>query len=160
LIFSFSFSFPLFVVTQESTVFNLAHAYRKERFLEHAIVCLERCLALKESSSAYSALAFCLHLQAMTLPLTRRDETNTLLHQAIDTYHQSLAKKPDDAFSSEMLAKALGDALEQTDFFVASEIDVASKNSGGVILRGNQSSIWTDDGLSLSVESASDMEMA
>jgi hypothetical protein len=148
-------------------MFNLAHAYRKERFLEHAMVCLERCLALKDSSSAYTALAFCMHLQAMTLPYARRDETNTLLHQAIDTYHQSLAKKPDDAFSSEMLTKALGDALEQADFFVGTSnhqeyednILSSSKNSGGVPLRGNQSSIWTDDGLSLSVETASDMEM-
>jgi tetratricopeptide (TPR) repeat protein len=143
---------------QESTVFNLAHAYRKERFFEHAIVCLERCLALKESSSGYSALAFCLHLQAMSIPISRRDEANVLLHQAIDTYHQSLAKKPDDAFSSEMLAKALGDALDQTEFFVGvdsssskeQDIDVStSKNSDNVLFRGNhQSSIWTDDGLS------------
>ena len=70
-----------------------------------------------------------------------------------------------------MLAKALGDALEQTDFFVSNqENDVSvdnvhnmpgmspsvSKNSGA---RANQSSIWTDDGLSLSVESASDIDM-
>lgn len=154
-------------------MFNLSHAYRKKFYFDHAAVCLERCLALKESSSAYAALAFCLHTHAMALPLDRKEDTNALLHRAIDTYHQSLAKKPDNAFSSEMLSKALGDALEQTDFFVSDQENnvsgdnlhgmpglstSASRNSAGA--RGNPSSIWTDDGLSLSVESASDIDMA
>jgi tetratricopeptide (TPR) repeat protein len=156
-------------------MFNLAHAYRKERLYEHAIECLERCLALKESSSAYSALAFCMHLHAMSLPFSRKDETNQLLHGAIDTYHQALAKKPDAAFSSEMLAKALGDALEQTDFFLSNqENDAAGTNVSGMsagvastpskhMMFGrpsHASSIWTDDGLSLSQESASDIDMS
>ncbi|KAG7351602.1 expressed tetratricopeptide repeat protein [Nitzschia inconspicua] len=172
----------------ESTLFNLSHAYRKQRLYDHAIVCLERCLALKESSSAYSALAYCLHLQAMSLPLSQTDESNALLHQAIDTYHQALSKKPDAAFSSEMLSKALSDALEQTDFFASnqendaggnnnnssSNIDVhdgisgesfassklSNRDGGPTSSRLNQSSLWTDDGLSLSVESASDIDMS
>jgi tetratricopeptide (TPR) repeat protein len=112
---------------QEPTLFNLAHAYRKERFFEHAIVCLERCLALKESSSAYSALGFCLHLQSMSKPALAKEETNLLLQQAIDTYHQALAKKPDAAFCSEMLTKALGNTLEMRDFFVDDQ-DVGDGN--------------------------------
>jgi anaphase-promoting complex subunit 6 len=158
----------------EPTLFNLAHAYRKERQFEHAVVCLERCLALKESSSVYSALAFCLHLHAMSMPISQNSESSVLLHQAIDTYHQALAKKPDAAFSSEMLYKALGDALEQTDFFASNqENDAAGDNASD--LRGmsaassskvptdgrpSRSSMWTDDGLSLSVESASDIDMS
>ncbi|KAL3912067.1 MAG: hypothetical protein SGARI_001339 [Bacillariaceae sp.] len=100
----------------EPTLYNLAHVYRKERFFDHAVVCLERCIALKESSSAYSALGYVLHLQAMTC--TEKQDTNLLLQQAIDTYHQALAKKPDAAFCTEMLTKALGNALETTNFFV------------------------------------------
>ena len=107
----------LCVFPKEPTLFYPAHAYHKERFFDHAVVCLERCLALKETSSAFSALGFCLHLHAMTMPLSRREEANVLLHQAIDTYHQSLAKKPDAAFCTEMLAKALVGALNETDFF-------------------------------------------
>jgi len=123
----------------EPTLFNLAHAYRKERMYDAAIICLEQCSALKESSSAHSALGYCLHLQSMVVGTTtryrpkhsqlqahlnlkedraRRSRSNKLLHQSIDAYHQSLAQKPDDPFASEMLQKALSDALEQTDFFM------------------------------------------
>ena len=113
----------------EPTLFNLAHAYRKERMYDAAVICLEQCLALKESASAHSALGYCLHLQSMVVltnhrnvhshhPKDDRDRSNRLLHRSIDAYHQSLAKKPDDPFASEMLQKALGDALEQTDFFL------------------------------------------
>eukprot|EP00536_Pseudo-nitzschia_multiseries_P000248 jgi/Psemu1/178061/e_gw1.3.92.1 len=48
----------------EPTLFNLAHAYRKLRRFDAAIICLEQCLALKETASAHSALGYCLHLQS------------------------------------------------------------------------------------------------
>jgi tetratricopeptide (TPR) repeat protein len=169
----------------EPTLFNLATAYRKLRYFEHAIVCLERCLSIKESASAYSALGFCYHLQAMSMMTTttppRSNDANVLLHQAIDTYHQSLSKKPDDPFCSEMLQKALGDALESTNFFLADTEDgeddgdedvdgMAYGVDGGIPPRssmgaasaaGQSSSMWTEDGLSLSVESSSsDVDMS
>ena len=201
----------------EPTLFNLAHAYRKERRFDAAVICLEQCLALKESASAYSALGYCLHLQSMAISTRAftvkrkqrssnkadRDRSNRLLHKAIDSYHQSLAKKPDDPFASEMLQKALGDALEQTDFFlndddVAEVVDdagdedyehgaiptsppkgqraqhlgkkaattprpprgslgsLASAASGMGFATADQSSLWTEDGLSVSVDSGND----
>lgn len=133
-------------------------------------------MALKETSSAYAALGFCLHLQAMTMPLSRREEAKVLLHQAIDTYHQSLAKKPDAAFGTEMLAKALGDALNETDFFMTNVVDDGGDphqqelpgevdemfgslpSTHWSTSRGIRDD-WTKDGLSLSVESASDVDM-
>ena len=129
----------------ESTLFNLAHAYRKERRFDAAVICLEQCLALKETASVHSALGYCLHLQSMVISTRNlvarrkqqrfrarpsveeehlkqeRNRSNRLLHMAIDAYHQSLAKKPDDPFASEMLQKVLGDALEQTDFFLSDD---------------------------------------
>ncbi len=131
----------------EPTLFNLAHAYRKERCFDAAAICLEQCLALKESASAHSALGYCLHLQSIVLSTTRgnqtiskadRDKSNRLLHKAIDSYHQSLAKKPDDPFASEMLQKALGDALEQTDFFLSDDDVVADEPHDSGILASPQ----------------------
>jgi hypothetical protein len=177
------FPFSCCVLPKEPTLFNLAHAYRKERFFDHAVVCLERCLALKETSSAFSALGYCLHLHAMTMPLSRREEAKVLLHQAIDTYHQALAKKPDAAFCTEMLAKALGDALNETDFFMTSVLDdggdpqhlqhqqqqqqlkgevgemFGSLSSTNLSASRGIGDDWAKDGLSLSVESASDVDM-
>jgi hypothetical protein len=105
-----------------------------------------------------------------------------LLHQAIDTFHQSLAKKPDAAFCTEKLAKALGDALNETDFFMTSvgrrrrsTTTTTSSSSAAATRRSRRNgwlSIvnqfvdiswiggdWAKDGLSLSVESASDVDM-
>ena len=161
-------------------------------------------------------------------PKDDRDRSNRLLHRSIDSYHQSLAKKPDDPFASEMLQKALGDALEQTDFFLDDDDMVNVNNNtemhnssavsalpspAGAPMYGNtptttmssrrqnhhhhhqqtattdtarrsslgshtslstttgigggdgggggvdQSSLWTEDGLSLSVESNDDVDM-
>ena len=126
----------------EPTLFNLAHAYRKERCFDAAAICLEQCLALKESASAHSALGYCLHLQSIVLstksrnqPISKadRDKSNRLLHKAIDSYHQSLAKKPDDPFASEMLQKALGDALEQTDFFLSDDDVQDEPHNSGIL---------------------------
>jgi tetratricopeptide (TPR) repeat protein len=62
---------------------------------------LERCLALTKSASAYANLAFCHHLMGH-------------YDTAIDIYHQSLSKNPEDPFCSEMLHRCLSDALESS----------------------------------------------
>ena len=86
----------------EPTVFNLAHALRKLRQWDLAVPCLERCLTLMPTNpSAWTALGFCHQLAGH-------------MDAAIDTYHQALAQKPEDPFASEMLQRALQDAVEQT----------------------------------------------
>jgi anaphase-promoting complex subunit 6 len=159
----------------EPTLFNLGQAYRKSRAFGKAVLCLERCLTLKESASAYAALAFCKHLLGD-------------LDGAIDTYHQSLSRKPDDPFCSEMLHRALQDALEQTHLFddptttttttttttatIATDPhrhhhhDVAAHQHPPTPNRrmrpphDQSASYMTEDGLSISVESSSsDVDM-
>lgn len=86
----------------EPTVSNLAHALRKLRRFDAALVCLERsCTLCPNQASGYSAKGFCLHLAGH-------------LDEAIEAYHQALARKPEDPFASEMLQRALADALDQT----------------------------------------------
>jgi len=145
----------------EPTIFNLAHALRKLRQFDLAILCLERCLTLKPSSnaSAWSALGFCQHMQGD-------------LDIAIDTYHQALAHKPEDPFASEMLQRALQDALSRTTemFDSIGLADPAGESHAattvtkvrnvpvpGAVGRESMgaSSMMTDGGLSISVESGS-----
>ena len=86
----------------ESTIFNLAYALRKMRRFDTALVCLERsCSLCPDQASAWSARGFVCHLDGD-------------VDQAIDFYHQALACKPKDPFSSEMLQRALIDALAET----------------------------------------------
>lgn len=86
----------------EPTIFNLGHSYRKTRQFELAAQCFGRCVALcPEKFSTYAALAFTYHLM-------------TDLDKAIDYYHQALSCKPDDPFSTEMLNRALREALTST----------------------------------------------
>jgi tetratricopeptide (TPR) repeat protein len=83
----------------EPTLFNLGHAYRKTRRLQAAAQCFARCVSLcPERFSTYSALAFTQHLMGN-------------VDTAINYYHQALSCKPDDAFSTEMLNRALEEAL-------------------------------------------------
>jgi anaphase-promoting complex subunit 6 len=83
----------------EPTVFNLGHAYRKSRQFELAANCFGRCIALcPEKFSAYAALAYTKHLEGD-------------LDSAISYYHQALALKPEDPFSTEMLNHALYDQI-------------------------------------------------
>lgn len=85
----------------EPTLFNLGHAYRKAGELEEAARCFGRCIALcPQKFSTYAALAFTKHMM--------RD-----LDRAIELYHQALSCKPDDPFSTEMLNRALREAMEQ-----------------------------------------------
>eukprot|EP00980_Cylindrotheca_fusiformis_P018178 scaffold5887_cov122-Cylindrotheca_fusiformis.AAC.7 len=93
----------------EPTLFNLATAYRKLRKFHIAIECLTTCLSWKESPGAYSALGYCHHLLHCC---SKEDEGH--IHMAIEHYHQSLSRKPDDPFCTKMLEQALADALAHT----------------------------------------------
>lgn len=155
----------------ESTLFNLAHAYRKTRQYHLAILCLTRSLSLKpNNASSLAALAFCEHLRGN-------------LDMAIDTYHAALAQKPDDPFATDMLQRALQDSLEHTtELFAAAELEGPlfpkanntsqeqstkapmgigrpSVGSSSANRSYNDSSFFSADGLSISVESTSDVDM-
>ncbi|KAF5728257.1 anaphase-promoting complex subunit 6 [Tripterygium wilfordii] len=81
----------------EPTVVNLAHAYRKLKMYNDAILCYERALALSTRSlSTYAGLAYTYHLQ---------DNFTA----AVTYYHKALWLKPDDQFCTEMLSIALVD---------------------------------------------------
>ncbi|KAK9085697.1 hypothetical protein Sjap_026108 [Stephania japonica] len=81
----------------EPTLVNLAHAMRKLRKYQEAILYYEKALALSTRSvSTYAGLAYTYHLQ---------DNFNA----AIVYYHKALWLKPDDQFCTEMLTMALLD---------------------------------------------------
>ena len=90
---------------REPSIFNLGHAYRKQRELDKAEHWYREALAINPRvASTYSALGFTLHLKGE-------------LDHAISYYHQSLSLKPDDTFTCEMLSEALQDALNLGDDF-------------------------------------------
>lgn len=81
----------------ESTIVNLAHAYRKLKMYHEAISFYEKALTLSTRSlSTYAGLAYTYHLQD-NFPA------------AITYYHKALWLKPDDQFCTEMLTLALVD---------------------------------------------------
>ncbi|KAL0301258.1 UNVERIFIED_CONTAM: Anaphase-promoting complex subunit [Sesamum radiatum] len=81
----------------EPTVVNLAHALRKLRRYNEAIIYYEKALALSTRSlSTYAGLAYTYHLQVN-------------FTSAITYYHKALWLKPDDQFCTEMLTLALAD---------------------------------------------------
>lgn len=86
----------------EPTLFNLGHCYRKTLKFAQALACFEKCLVIRpDNPSALTALGFTKHLMG----------GSSNLDGAIEAYHQALAKKPDDSFASEMLSRALEEAL-------------------------------------------------
>lgn len=86
----------------EPTLFDLGHCYRRTRDFEKAEICYRHCVALcPNKSSTYAALGFTMHL-------TRN------LDEAIPLYHQALGLKADDAFSTEMLQRALQEQLDES----------------------------------------------
>ena len=88
---------------REPSIFNLGHAYRKQRDFERAASWYRAALAINPRvASTYSALGFTLHLKGD-------------LDAAIELYHQSLSLKPDDTFTCEMLSEALKDTLDFND---------------------------------------------
>jgi anaphase-promoting complex subunit 6 len=84
----------------EPTINNLGHSLRKLRRFEEACICLEHALRLSCDASTKAALAYSRHLMGD-------------LDGAIQGYHEALAIKPEDAFCSELLNKALMDAFEE-----------------------------------------------
>jgi hypothetical protein len=123
----------------------------------------------KETCSGYAALGFTKHLMGN-------------LDEAIDSYHQALGCKPEDPFSTEMLNKALTEALNSFCPFsiedentipnhphvipvghslasrfgsgtVGNDQSFRSKDNAGMNIRG-------DDGANLSMESDVDMSVA
>mmetsp|Transcript_34018 Transcript_34018/g.71558 ORF Transcript_34018/g.71558 Transcript_34018/m.71558 type:complete len:1178 (+) Transcript_34018:23-3556(+) len=119
----------------EPTIFNLGQSYRKMKRYEEAILCFEKCSSLSPGNyAAYAALGFAKHLSGN-------------VDGAIDSYHEALSRKPEDAFTSEMLTRALAEAVTYppslamlSDF--SSEIEGgASMGIGNSILKkmGNSS---------------------
>ncbi|CAB9496340.1 cycle protein 16 homolog [Seminavis robusta] len=155
----------------EATIFNLGQCYRKTRRFSEAAHCFERCIALSpEKCSGYSALGFTKHLMGN-------------LDEAIDSYHQALGCKPEDPFSTEMLNKALQEALSATfsspedENTMPTHHNLHPGNSSNTPYRfGNDTStdhdqsslskdytgtsMMSDDGANLSVESDVDMSLA
>jgi len=83
----------------EPTIFNLGQSYRKMKRWSDAIVCFEKCCSLcPGNAAAFAALGFSMHLSGD-------------IDGAIDRYHEALGRKPDDPFSSEMLNRALAEAV-------------------------------------------------
>lgn len=96
------------------------------------------------------------------------------LDGAIDYYHQSLSRKPDDPFASEMLNRALTDALNQKLFLESPAPQFEASLSSPTFGRAgradmaraaqtpnqsvNESSMMTDEGISM--ESAEDVDMS
>jgi len=84
----------------ECTIFNLGQSYRKLRRYDDAINCFLKSLALcPEKAMSFSALGFVRHLTGN-------------IDGAIESYHQALSRKPDDPFATEMLNRAMREALD------------------------------------------------
>lgn len=87
----------------EPTFFALGHCYRRLRQYEKARECYEYCLSLQPNeSSNYAAVGFCHHLC--------RDWS-----AALASYHAALALKPNDAWTTELLQRALRESVEAND---------------------------------------------
>eukprot|EP00947_MAST-08B_sp_MAST-8B-sp1_P003049 g3049.t1 len=90
---------PLLTVW-EPTICNLGHAHRKSGNWRTAATYYEQAIGLVPRRAAtYAALGFTRHLQGM-------------LDAAIDHYHKALGLKPEDAFASDMLSRALTDVVK------------------------------------------------
>ncbi|KAL3761687.1 hypothetical protein ACHAW5_004251 [Stephanodiscus triporus] len=83
----------------EPAIFNLGQSYRKMNRYGDANVCFEKCSSLNPGNyAAYAALGFSKHLGGD-------------VDGAIDSYHEALSRKPEDPFTSEMLLRALSEAV-------------------------------------------------
>jgi anaphase-promoting complex subunit 6 len=82
----------------EPALYNLGHCYRKLLDFNKALACYDKCLVLCPNQ-ALTARGFTLHLMGD-------------LDAALESYHQALASKVDDAFGAEMLNRALQEALD------------------------------------------------
>ena len=70
---------------------------------------------MQGSASAYAAFGYTLHLSGD-------------IDSAIESYHQSLSRKPDDPFASEMLARAMEEAVTACP---APDADLLPNENGG-----------------------------
>ncbi|KAJ1453928.1 hypothetical protein M885DRAFT_522870 [Pelagophyceae sp. CCMP2097] len=86
----------------EASVFNLAQTYRKMRDFDNAQKYFELALSLRPRDAAVRA----------ALGATYHAIGGVSLHRAVEMYHTALAIRPDDTFCSEMLSRALRDAVD------------------------------------------------
>jgi len=105
----------------EPTIFNLGQSYRKIRRFENAALCFEKAMALVPGNpSSYAALGYTRHLLGD-------------VDAAIESYHQALGMDPDDAFSGEMLHRALQESFAgpASDAFSARVAEAHADDVGG-----------------------------
>ncbi|KAJ8325541.1 anaphase-promoting complex subunit Cut9 [Batrachochytrium dendrobatidis] len=90
----------------EMSLSNLGHAFRKKNDFESARFWFKAVLvSVPQHAPSFSALGIMAHIE-------------NKLHEAIDFYHQSLAVRPQDSISSELLRRALVEAsLDTSDSF-------------------------------------------
>jgi tetratricopeptide (TPR) repeat protein len=113
----------------EPTIFNLGQSYRKMSCYAEAIICFEKSVSLNPGSySAYAAMGFAKHLSGD-------------VDGAIDSYHEALSRKPEDPFSSEMLTRALAEAVTYPRSSVFATIDDLGDDNMQSQRRGIGSSI-------------------
>jgi len=112
-------SAPSATEAREPALVNLGHAYRRLGRYDDAIACYQDALAVcPHSASTFGALAFVYHLD-------RR------MHEAIVHYHQALALRPDDTFTSEMLTRALEEALDTEPLLAVDPQPDGGTSAGG-----------------------------
>jgi Tetratricopeptide repeat. len=104
----------------ECTIFNLGQSYRKVKRYDDAMNCFSKSLALcPERAMSFSALGFVRQLTGD-------------IDGAIESYHQALSRKPDDPFATEMLNRAMQEALDLGPLSITSD----SINAVGMSMTG------------------------
>jgi len=106
----------------ECTIFNLGQSHRKMKDYAAAIVCFEKCTSMNPGNYAgYAALGFAKHLDGD-------------VDGAIDSYHEALSRKPEDQFTSEMLTRALAEAVTYPPSLAMLSADSVeeSRSRGGI----------------------------
>ena len=130
----------------EPTIFNLGQSYRKMSCYAEAIICFEKSVSLNPGSySAYAAMGFAKHLSGD-------------VDGAIDSYHEALSRKPEDPFSSEMLTRALAEAVTYPRSSVFATIDDLGDDNMQSQRRGIGSSILA--GLNNDMKETEDVDMS
>jgi tetratricopeptide (TPR) repeat protein len=137
----------------EPTIYNLGQSYRKLKQFSDAILCFEKCVSLNPgNAAAYAALGFARHLSGD-------------IDSAIDSYHEALSRKPDDPFSSEMLNRALAEAVTypKSSVFASSYFDIEHQTSaiGSSILANIAKATYSQGVIpGQSVMTSNDMDIA
>jgi hypothetical protein len=106
----------------------------------------------KGNAAAYAALGFARHLSGD-------------IDSAIDSYHEALSRKPDDPFSSEMLNRALAEAVTypKSSVFASSYFDIEHQTSaiGSSILANIAKATYSQGVIpGQSVMTSNDMDIA